>query len=60
MVSGATPTKRNAFFVQIFFRKIFFLFTFDKRQTFEGYGKWIRNSDMVSGVIPTIRNAFFG
>jgi hypothetical protein len=38
-VSGAIPTKSNAFFDKFFFRKNFFLFTSNKRQTIESYGK---------------------
>ena len=41
------------------FRKNFFLFTFDKRQTIEGYGKCIRSSVMVSGTVLMKNNAFF-
>jgi hypothetical protein len=60
MVSGAIPTKYNAFFAKkIFFRKNIFLFTFNKRQTIEGYGKCMRSSIMVSGTTLTKNNAFF-
>jgi hypothetical protein len=39
IVSGAILTKSDAFSHKFFFRKNFFLLTFDKRQTIEGYEK---------------------
>jgi hypothetical protein len=44
------------FSLKKFFRKIF---TFDKRQTIEDYGKCIRSSVMVSGTILMKNNAFY-